>query len=56
MVHVLLEELPQHLDLLLPVLEAFDRFRHPKLDGPCGVTHVVDDHVHEDSVDVYLRA
>ena len=55
LVQILLEGHPQHLDLLLPLLEAFNGLLYSKLDGPSWVAHVVDNHVHEDPVGVNLR-
>ena len=53
-VHVFSEQFLHHLDLLLPSLQVVQRLLYSKLYGPCWVAHVVDDHVHEYPVRVYL--
>ena len=51
---IVLEMLFEHFELLKMRVKIFKRFRHPKLNWSCRISHVMDDHVHEDSIGINL--
>ena len=55
-IQVLLEGYPKLLNLEFPVLETFYGLLDTELDGPNGISHVVDYHDVKNPIRVYLRA